>query len=87
MGSLMKIQCDECNTIHAVSPDFIFENVDSQQREMGVEIEKNGEYAFNCDSCKNDITIKKTIWEYPAGIYNNEEIEIHGGRKADSQDG
>lgn len=72
-----KIKCTHCNKINDINlKDYIIDE-NSYEREMGSEIE----YSVSCDGficqyCNDEFSIKGSIWEYPEGCFNDEEIHV-----------
>lgn len=75
----MSVKCNQCGKIHTISSDDAdFENSYGSERQMG---EENGyvwEHTFDCD-CGNEIEIIYEVWEYPTGVFNNDNVTIEGG--------
>lgn len=48
-----------------------------EERQMGPEIEHSFEVENHiCESCGKEFDIKGSIWEYPMGVYNDEDINV-----------
>lgn len=74
--------CSKCGKRHHYKEDELemdFECVGSDERNMGPENEYQATEYFECDECGNDINITFSVWEYPVGIHNYDDIEIDGG--------
>ena len=81
-SDVLVIKCDSCDDVIVVRKDEIdwdWEGVSADEREMGEEIEYEHEESFECDN-GHTITVKFTIWEYPAGFIDNTEIDCEGGK-------
>ena len=48
---------------------------------MGTEICYNWEQSYECDdeNCENEIDIEYTIYEYPSGHLNTDELNVKNG--------
>lgn len=57
------------------SDNLFFEVVDVDNRNMGPEYTHVARYATSFDS-GDDFELVVTVWEYPEGGYNNEEVEL-----------
>ncbi len=76
--SYIKVQCDECEKEHQINQkEFDFEQVDSDERQMGAEITYEGDLEFTCD-CGQHITVIHRFWEYPENFENYKETEVSG---------
>lgn len=78
---IMTITCDKCghvNDILAENADF--ENTGVVERQMGAENSYLWEDNFKCENCDNEIRVKYEVWEYPLGAFNNDSIEVDGGK-------
>lgn len=76
--SYIKIECDNCNTTHQIPvADFSFESVDSDERQMGVEITYEATVEIDCD-CGQSIEVTHHFWEYPEGVENHKETDVSG---------
>jgi len=74
-----KIKCKKCNKLHDISPENFGEpETNSDERNMGYEIQYSWEYEFKCDKCKNDLNITIDGYEYPVGILNYQEFNSGG---------
>jgi len=77
--SYIKIQCDDCQKVHQVDGKKIdFEQVDSDERQMGAEITYEGNIEIQCD-CGKNIEVNHLFWEYPEGVENHKETQVSGG--------
>lgn len=75
------IACDKCKYQNRFACDELeFDVVDAEERQMGPESHHLSEFDFECRNCNAEINVKYSVWEYPSGSYNNEEIEVEGGR-------
>lgn len=75
------ITCDKCGEKHDfLAEEADFESTGGSERQMGPENSYTWEYTFNCDKCENDIEIEYQVWEYPAGAFNYDQVEIKGGK-------
>lgn len=79
-GNLV-IECNRCNTNHAISAEETdFEDRYGGERQMGPENGYAWESIIECD-CGNTIEINYEVWEYPIGAFNNDTVEITGGKE------
>ncbi|MDD2760368.1 MAG: hypothetical protein PHH11_08740 [Methylomonas sp.] len=77
--SHIKIQCAGCKKVHQIDAKEIdFEQVDSDERQMGVEITYEGNIEIQCD-CGKTIEVSHLFWEYPEGVENHQETNVDGG--------
>ena len=77
----LKFWCDRCGRIHQYNKRQLrldFECIGSDERNMGIENEYQAKEYFGCQ-CGNDIEVTFSIWEYPIGNHNYDEITIEGG--------
>ncbi|MFH7017021.1 PIN-like domain-containing protein [Flavobacterium sp. FlaQc-47] len=82
-------ECNNCGYTHKYLNEdfkFHFECIDSNERNMGRENEYEASEYVECNDCGKIINLKFTIWEYPLGIQNYEEIEIQGAKLISSFD-
>lgn len=76
----LTFQCTSCGVNHYYSKDDFsqeFELVSSSERNMGTENQYQALEFRSCD-CGNDFEIVFSIWEYPSGVHNFDDIVIHG---------
>ncbi len=64
--------CGKCGKEFEVKWDVDY--VSSYERSMGEEYEYEGEDTFYCPNCDNEIQGKLSIYEYPVGCFNYEQI-------------
>lgn len=77
--SHIKIQCNGCQKTHQIDANEItFEQVDSDERQMGAEITYEGNVEIQCD-CGQNIEVNHLFWEYPEGCENCKETNVSGG--------
>lgn len=73
-----KVECSKCKSsfeIEITGEDIKnLEEVENQEREMGVETHYRLLKETSCDSC-NHSSQKVEIWEYPQGGYHIEQIK------------
>ncbi len=46
--------------------------------------EENGylwKETIECDECENEISIEYSVYEYPTGAFNNDDVRIEGGKE------
>ncbi len=73
------IQCDDCSKAHQIDKKEIdFEQVESHERQMGVESIYEGNIEIQCD-CGQNIEVKHLFCEYPEGAENHKETKVSGG--------
>ena len=74
-----EIKCDNCGQILVYnSSDFIWDRVNSADRELGEENEYEA-IIDNVCTCGQKINITFRCWEYPAGVKDYIEVEEHNG--------
>jgi hypothetical protein len=77
--SYIKIQCNNCKKIHQTDvKEIYFEQISSDERQMGAEITYEGNVEIQCD-CGQNIEINHLFWEYPKGVENYKETEVFSG--------
>ena len=77
------LKCDKCDKQFTFSPDQAgFEITGSEEKGMGPQLEHNWEHDFECENngCDNNIEINYSVWEYPVGSFNDDEVEISNGK-------
>lgn len=85
-GSI-NIVCEQCTAINKLSAeDTDFDIVSGSERQMGEENQYSWQTVFNCEECDNEIEVEYEVWEYPAGVFNNEDINVKGGKTEDQFD-
>lgn len=80
-SEILEFECNQCGRIHQYNKRQLsldFECIGSDERDMGIENEYQAEEIFNCE-CGNEIEVTFSVWEYPIGIHNYDEITIEGG--------
>lgn len=75
----VKCNCGNVHTIDLDQEDLIWDVVDSDERDMGVERLHEAVLDCDCENCKEIITITLHVWEYPEGFCNMDEILVDGG--------
>ncbi len=73
--------CDRCGKRHQYSEsdiDLDFECVGSDERSMGTENEYQHTEYIDCEECGNEINVTFSVWEYPIGAHNYDDIDIDG---------
>lgn len=78
---ILKFECNQCGRIHQYNKRQLsleFECIGSDERNMGVENEYQAKEFFDC-KCGSNIEVTFSVWEYPIGIHNYDEITIEGG--------
>lgn len=78
----------KCNNGHTIVVDLeeehpVFEIVETEERQMGVEKCHEASITANCDVCKEEIAITLNVWEYPEGAFNHQEISVDKGEVID----
>lgn len=74
------LKCSNCGKQHNFLPeDADFDATSGSERQMGHEHGYSWKYTFNCDNCGNEIEIDYEVWEYPEGVFNNDQVNITGG--------
>lgn len=76
MNFTYKIKCPHCNNNNNINLNDYIQDETSYEREMGPEIEYTIECEeFNCKKCDKKFKIEGSIWEYPAGAFNCDDIK------------
>lgn len=65
--------CGKCGTDFEVEWDVDY--ITSYERSMGEECEYVGENEFECPNCNNTVCGTLSIYEYPIGCFNYEQID------------
>lgn len=88
MNTAITIKCQNGHIIvidlEEVTPGF--EVVETEEREMGVEKCYEAEITETCDTCEEDVTVNLSVWEYPEGVFNHQEITVDNGEVIDECD-
>ena len=74
------IQCEECGNRIVIQKEYLEPECSSYERGMGAEIAYDIYEECDCEVCGNHINYRISGYEYPAGCFNYEDNEIHGGR-------
>ena len=64
----------------------VFEVVEAQERQMGVEKHHEANISVICDICEEEIDVTLEVWEYPEGVFNHQEITVDEGEVIDECD-
>jgi hypothetical protein len=76
---MIRLTCNNCGTDYQFEDSELdFDCVSSDERQMGPENEYVGQIEFDCDKCKNHITVEFDFWEYPIGALNYSEYSEEG---------
>jgi uncharacterized Zn finger protein len=76
----MQIGCQNCGHVNTIdSDDLDFELVESEEREMGSENTWEAQVEITCDKCGADIEVTHSVYEYPSGTKNSEEVTAKNG--------
>lgn len=81
MNTFIKIKTSQgtIQTIPLQKENIDWELVETDEREMG--IERLYEYTEERDDIDGSpITITLRVWEYPEGVFNDDEIEVDGAK-------
>lgn len=70
----MVVECKNCLHLIEIN-DIDLDAVASYERNMGAEIEYEGEENFYCEKCGAEINMCISVWEYPQGAINYTSIE------------
>lgn len=73
--------CNKCNHRNHINKKDLyldFECVDTDERNMGPENTYEATEYLSCEECDNEVNITFSVWEYPIGIHNYDEIEVDG---------
>ena len=87
MKETIKLKCDACGSVFEI--DFVdyelsWEVVDTDdhgENSMGIELHHEAIIEVECPDCgeaREPITVTLSVWEYPEGVYNNQDIEVDG---------
>lgn len=79
MNTFIEIKTSQgtIRTIPLQKENIDWELVETDEREMG--LERLYEYTEKCDDIDGTpITITLRVWEYPEGVFNDDEIEVDG---------
>ena len=85
MAYLLNLKCDACNCVFDVDlEDYdlsweVVDTIDHGDNAMGEDVHYEAVIDVECPNCDTaDIRVILSIWEYPVGAYNNQEIEVEG---------
>ena len=69
-------KCEECSTPYALDCDELdWEVVESQERQMGAEVNYEAYSEIDCDRCGNNMSLTFSCWEYPVGAENFRDVQ------------
>ena len=74
-------ECDKCGhkTKYVENElDLDFDCIESSERGMGAENRYDATEYLECEECGNEVNVTFSVWEYPVGIHNYDDIEIDG---------
>lgn len=78
------VECKKCGTENSIDiNDFGEADIQSDERNMGYELEYTWQCNFACTKCSNDIEVLPRAYEYPVGILNYSDVECHGAKIKD----
>lgn len=80
-SEFVHVNCKKCNNPFLINKsdfDFNWETVETEEREMGIEILHECTESFECPECGNECIATFHVWEYPLGVYNYDKIETDG---------
>lgn len=81
-GDAILIRCDKCGELFSFDVgemNFDWEGGVVDDRGMGYEMEYDSQETCECPNCRSQIDLTLRVWEYPMGVFNNQDIEIEGG--------
>lgn len=71
-----KLNCPYCGEAVSVDLSDYVTDVSTYERQMGTETESTIECSeFKCPSCSKEFEISGSVWEYPEGTYNDDDIQ------------
>lgn len=76
------IRCDNCGELFEIDVnDFVFDwqAECGKERSMGYEREYISYEYCECPLCKQDNDIELQVWEYPVGVFADQEIDVSHG--------
>lgn len=76
------LECERCRKKHIyldTDIEFEFDLVGFENRKMGIEKEYQSTMYFDCD-CGNEMCITFSMWEYPKGALNADDIDVDDAR-------
>ena len=79
MNEFIKVlKCPKCGTkIKENWLEYQSEEANCYEREMGAETQYIIEYEdYECPNCHSVLKISGSLWEYPEGAYNMDDIEV-----------
>lgn len=88
VNGTLSVECEECGKVHNIGANETdFEITSRDSRSQGQERGYTWETEFNCDgnnnTCGNHIEIECEAWEYPSGIYNDDNVTVQGATEVD----
>lgn len=88
-GDAILIRCGTCGELFAFDAgnmNFEWEGGVVDDRGMGSEMEYESQESCFCPNCGKQIDLTLQVWEYPAGAFNTQNIEIDGGEIEEPMD-
>ena len=72
-------KCSKCQTKYALNCDELeWEIAESQERQMGAEVNHEAYHEISCKKCGNDMSLTFSCWEYPVGAEDYRDIQGDG---------
>lgn len=68
--------CPECENVIKINLSDTITDQSSEERGMGPEIEYSIEAEGTCDNCDYEYTVSGSIYEYPIGAENYNDLKI-----------
>lgn len=87
MDYIIKLKCNNCqNDFEIDLKDYdlswdVADSFDHGENGMGEEVHYESVIEVECPTCgedKDPIIVTLSVWEYPVGAFNNQEIEVEG---------
>ena len=85
MAYIIKLKCGACNSVFDIDlEDYdlsweVADTFDHGDNAMGEEVHYEAIINVECPYCEtSDVQVRLSIWEYPVGAYNNQELEVEG---------
>ncbi|MBU6122591.1 hypothetical protein [Hymenobacter siberiensis] len=79
---VFSIECSNCGTKRDFTPsDVDFEVASSTEEPMGTQTGYQWEETIECEECEKEIGIEYSVYEYPEGAFDMDEVKIKGGKE------
>ncbi|MGX1901828.1 hypothetical protein ACT3HK_10775 [Thermolongibacillus altinsuensis] len=71
----VEVECKKCsNMVYSQLLIQDIEYANSDEREMGTEIQYDFRVDIQCPNCSSTLEVRGEVWEYPEGVVNHIQI-------------